>query len=157
MKKQRRCEGLTRAGKSCRAAATSGGLCFFHANPNKASELGRIGGRKNRHTPPVNTDPLPTLDSATAVRDAVNQLFNDVYSGKVDPKIASGLASLLTLQLRAIGTADLERNVAELQKQLAEVIVRQNAAIDPKPPGNAASEDGSSAGKPLGYTASAMA
>jgi hypothetical protein len=156
MKKQRRCKGLTKAGKICRAAATSGGLCFFHANPNKASELGRIGGQKNRHTPPVNTDPLPTLDSATAVRDAVNQLFNDVYSGKVDPKITSGLASLLTLQLRAIGTADLERNIAELQKQLKKVIVRQNKAIDPESPGNAASEDGS-AGKPLRYAASAMA
>jgi hypothetical protein len=24
-----------------------GGLCFFHANPNKAVELGRIGGKKN--------------------------------------------------------------------------------------------------------------
>src|SRR3954469_23838368 len=156
-RRQNCCKGLTRTGKICRAAATSGGLCFFHANPNKASELGRIGGRKNRHTPPVNTHPLPTLYIATAVRDAVNQLFNDLYSGKVDPKIASGLASLLTLQLRAIGTADLERNIAELQKQLAEVIVGQNNTIDPKPPGNAASEDGNSAGKPLRYAASAMA
>jgi len=26
-------------------AATAGGLCFLHANPNKASELGWIGGR----------------------------------------------------------------------------------------------------------------
>ena len=110
----------------------------------------------NRHTAVVNTEPLPTLDSAMAVRDAVNQLFNDVCSGKVDPKTASGLASLLTLQLRAIGTADLERSVAELQKQLAEVIVRQNNAIQPKPHGNAATEDGSSAEKPLRYAASTM-
>ena len=157
MKTQNRCKGRTITGKNCRAAATSGGLCFFHANPNKASELGRIGGRKNRHVASADTEPLPTIDSAIAVRDAVNQLFNDVYSGKVDPKIASGLASLLTLQLRAIGTADLERSVAELQKQLAEVIVRQNNAIQPKPDGSAAIEDESKAEKPLRYAASAMA
>jgi Family of unknown function (DUF5763) len=45
----RRCQALTKAGKPCRAAATEGGLCFFHANPSKAVELGRIGGLKNRH------------------------------------------------------------------------------------------------------------
>jgi len=36
-----RCKARTKAGKPCRAAATAGGLCFFHANPEKASELGR--------------------------------------------------------------------------------------------------------------------
>src|ERR1700692_1279064 len=95
MRTQTRCQGRTKAGKICRAAATNGGLCFFHANPNKASELGRIGGRMNRNTPIANAEPLPPLDSATAVRETLNRLINDVYSGKVDPKIASGLAPLL--------------------------------------------------------------
>lgn len=39
-----RCKAQAKSGKRCGAAATAGGLCFFHANPNKASELGRIGG-----------------------------------------------------------------------------------------------------------------
>jgi hypothetical protein len=43
-----RCQGQTKGGKPCRAAATEGGLCFVHANPKKAAELGRVGGRKNR-------------------------------------------------------------------------------------------------------------
>lgn len=120
-----RCKAQTKAGKPCRAAATGGGLCFFHANPNKAAELGRIGGLKNRHTA-QNLEPLPTLDTAAALRDTVNRLISDVYSGTVDPKIASGLAPLLTLQLRAIGTADLERRVGDLEKQLTEVVSRQN-------------------------------
>jgi Family of unknown function (DUF5763) len=46
---QNRCQARTKSGNPCRAAATAGGLCYFHANPNKASELGQIGGRKNRH------------------------------------------------------------------------------------------------------------
>jgi len=46
-----RCGAKTKEGKPCRAAATEGGLCFFHANPNKAAELGRVGGRKSRYPP----------------------------------------------------------------------------------------------------------
>src|ERR1039458_96725 len=42
-----RCNGKTKAGAPCRAPASSGGLCFFHANPDKAHILGQIGGRKN--------------------------------------------------------------------------------------------------------------
>ena len=114
----RRCKALAHSGKRCRAAATEGGLCFFHANPNKASELGRIGGRKNRHAVAETADPLPSLHTAIAVRDAVARLIDDVYSGKLHPRVASGLAPLLSLQLRAIETSDLERRIEALEKRL---------------------------------------
>ncbi len=71
----RRCKAQAKNSKPCRAAATAGGLCFFHANPNKASELGRIGGRGNRRVTGENADPLPTLDNAMAVRDTVARLI----------------------------------------------------------------------------------
>jgi hypothetical protein len=87
-----RCKAYAKSGKPCRAAATNGGLCFFHANPNKASELGRIGGRSKHRAAAENTDPLPTLNNAIAVRDTVARLIVDVYSGKRHPKIAAGLA-----------------------------------------------------------------
>jgi hypothetical protein len=58
-----RCQGQTRSGRPCRAAATAGGLCFFPACPNKASKLGRIGGKSNRHFAGANTNPLPTMDN----------------------------------------------------------------------------------------------
>jgi Family of unknown function (DUF5763) len=81
-----RCRALAKSGKPCRAAATQGGLCFFHANPNKASELGPIGGKKKSQFPVDNSgDPMPTLDSPLAVRDAVARLIADVYTGKVHP------------------------------------------------------------------------
>ena len=44
------CKGKTRTGAACRAPAGSGGLCFFHANPDSARTLGQIGGRKNRRS-----------------------------------------------------------------------------------------------------------
>jgi hypothetical protein len=69
-----RCKAIAKSGEPCRAAATEGGLCFFHANPDKASELGRIGGRGNRRAAGENADPLPTLDNALAVRDTVDSV-----------------------------------------------------------------------------------
>jgi hypothetical protein len=116
-----RCQGQTKSGKPCRAAATSGGLCFFHANPNKASELGRIGGRSNRQVAGESTDPPPSLDNVTALQATVARLISDVYSGKLPPRTAAGLAPLLNLQLRTIETADLERRLANIEEQLSEV------------------------------------
>jgi hypothetical protein len=50
-----------------------------------------------------------------AVRTAVSRLIEDVYAGKLNPKIASGLAPLLNLQLRAIESSDLEHRLTKLQ------------------------------------------
>jgi len=115
---EKSCKATTKNGTQCRAAATSGGLCFFHANPNKASELGRIGGQKNRRAIIAETaEPLPRLNSATAVREVVARLVDDIYSRKLDPRIGSGLAPLLNLQLRAIESSDLERRIAILENR----------------------------------------
>jgi hypothetical protein len=69
-----RCQGRTKRGNPCRAAATAGGLCYFHANPNKASELGRIGGRSKSNPAVESSEPLPTVDNAIAVRDLMGRL-----------------------------------------------------------------------------------
>lgn len=116
------CKSQNKRGEPCGAAATAGGLCFFHANPNRASELGRIGGRNKRHPAAESEDPLPKLDTVTAVRDTVNRLIEDVYAGRLAPRVASSLGPLMNLQLRAIETTDLERRLAKLEKKmLAEV------------------------------------
>ena len=115
-----RCRAKTKSGKPCQAAATEGGLCFFHANPNKASELGRIGGRSNRHSVTGSADPLPRLETAMAVREAVGKLIADVYGGKLNPRVAAGLAPLMNLQLRTIEATDQERRLTKLEKLLAE-------------------------------------
>jgi hypothetical protein len=115
-----RCQGRTKAGDPCRAAATAGGLCYFHANPNKVSELGRIGGSK-RGRAVQSSELLPTVDNAVAVRDLVARLIADVHSGKVHPKVAAGLAPLMNLQLRAIETSNLELQLARIEKRLTDL------------------------------------
>jgi hypothetical protein len=64
-------------------------------------------------------DPLPTLDNALAVRDTVARLITDVYAGKIDPRVASGLAPLLNLQMRAIETTDFERRLSRVEERVA--------------------------------------
>jgi hypothetical protein len=126
-----RCKGLTKNGQPCRAAATEGGLCLFHANPDKASELGRIGGRRNRHAAIDNVDLVPVLDSVMAVRDLVARLIADVYAGRVHPRIGAGLAPLLHLQLRAIETTEIDRltrRLALLERQIAYLKAEQRSA-----------------------------
>src|SRR5450432_2266159 len=115
------CKATAKHGKPCRAAATAGGLCFFHANPKKASELGRIGGRARRLGASENSGPLPTLDNALAVRDMVARLISDLYEGRLHPRMGAGLAPLINLQLRAIETTDLDRRMEKVEKQLAQL------------------------------------
>ena len=47
---KKRCKDVTKNGEACTAWATEGGLCYFHANPDKATELGQRGGRRRQHT-----------------------------------------------------------------------------------------------------------
>jgi hypothetical protein len=121
---ENRCKATTRAGKSCQAAATAGGLCFFHANPNKAAELGRIGGRIKSRLPAEVPDPLPRLDTVSALRDAVEKLIAEVYAGKIHPRVAAGLAPLLNLQLRAVMATDFDRRLARVEKLMAKTEAR---------------------------------
>ena len=104
-----------------RAAATEGGLCFFHANPTTAVELGRIGGKKNGHLR-VGLDPLPGPDNAIAIRDTVARLISDVYAGKLHPRIAAGLAPLMHLQLRVLEKTEFENRLARVELLLRESI-----------------------------------
>lgn len=128
------CRARTKAGKPCQAAATEGGLCFFHGNPKKAAELGRIGGQSKR--PQVIEDPtlLATLDNPLAVRDVLARLIRGVLSGKLHPRIAAGIAPLLNLQLRVIEAVDIERT-AEIERRLAEVEKKlENATAEKNEP-----------------------
>ena len=92
------------------------GLCFFHANPNKASELGRSGGSRNRLKALENLETPLKVDTALAVRDTVASLIARSLAGYLPPKCVSGLASLLSLQLRAVETANLEQHLQKWKK-----------------------------------------
>jgi hypothetical protein len=114
---KRICKATTRAGNPCGAAPTAGGLCFFHANPNKASELGRIGGKKRHHISTERPVPLSPLLTVKELLDLVPHLVRDLKSGKLDARVANALVQLLNFQLRAMGEAGLEE-IAKLQQRV---------------------------------------
>ena len=105
----------TRAGKPCRAAATAGGLCFFHANPAKASAFGRLGGKKRHRITTDSLSSLPPILSVAAVRDAIAQLVESIYKGATDPRVGTALTPLLSLQLQVLELYELEQRVCQLE------------------------------------------
>jgi hypothetical protein len=123
-----RCNGKTKAGAPCRAPASSGGLCFFHANPDKAHILGQIGGRKNRSQLP---EP-PALGSLSAgdLRDILAEAIQDVRSKKITPRTAGALAQLCNSLHRVLQTADREARLARLEQQLTEQEGRKSLDTD---------------------------
>ena len=98
---RKRCKGVTRSGTPCTAWAMEGGLCYFHANPDKAAELGRKGGLRDRHTYEQSNEPVAPPESAADVKRMLAETMAEVKAGKTDPKVANTVAYLATVLLRA--------------------------------------------------------
>ena len=109
------CKGKTKSGAACRAPAGSGGLCFFHANPDSARALGQIGGWKNRRS--VADLEVPDNMTAADVRNVTAQAIRLLLSGDMHAREASALAQLCNSLYRFIPAADLEARVAMLEAQ----------------------------------------
>ena len=97
---RRRCKGTKKNGTACTAWATEGGLCYFHANPDKAAELGRNGGRRRQHTFEQPTEPVAPPESAAEVRRMLAEVMADIRAGKMDPKLGTTLGYVGTALLR---------------------------------------------------------
>ena len=104
VKRRNHCPAQTKLGKACRAAPTEGGLCYFHANPKKASELGRKGGssRKRQLPSEASVIPLPALNNVIDVGELTDRLIEEAYRGQLDPQSARGIVNLLGLKVRLL-------------------------------------------------------
>ncbi len=81
-----RCKATTSSGERCKARPHKNNLCLFHFDPKKAVELGRKGGRANRHTYEEPVQKVAVPESAADVRKMLAQTMADVRSGKLDPR-----------------------------------------------------------------------
>ena len=81
------CKSKTRKGTACRAPAGSGGLCFFHANPDSAKALGQIGGRKNRRSGVVDLQ-VPDNMNASDLRNLTTQAIRLLLAGELQAREA---------------------------------------------------------------------
>ncbi len=80
-----------------------------------------------------------------AVRKTVAQVIEDVYSGKLDTRVASVLTPLLNLQLRTIETTDLERRLEEWKQSQADPT---NAGLEQPQTDGVKAKESTEPGKP---------
>lgn len=112
------CSATTKSGRPCRAAAVHGTrFCALHANPGRAAELGRIGGRKNRHHVEHDEVTISVPRTAEDVKNLIAQAMVDVRAKKLDPRIASTLTYMSVVLLKAFETTDLAERLARLEEQ----------------------------------------
>jgi len=116
-----RCRAHTKSGKPCGAAPTASGLCFFHANPAKASELGRIGGRRNRRSRSEPSCAVLKCAGAASASEKLGSLFDDVLNHRIEPARANVLMKLIDRQSRVEERTIIEEQISSLQKQLQDL------------------------------------
>jgi hypothetical protein len=113
---QERCKARTKAGGACQAPAVERGLCFFHAHPEKLAELGRQGGKRNRHGEPADRGlPLIPLKSVGDVSGLLEETINRVRKGPFDLRAANAIGFLAGILLKAIDSGRMESRLAHLE------------------------------------------
>ena len=112
------CRARTKAGKPCKAAAVDGGLCAFHADPQRAAQLGRMGGSKNCRCYPLRseTEPLRPPQTAKEVKDFLAEAMAGIHTGRLEPRVGSVIAYLGTALLKAIETTDHQERIEALEE-----------------------------------------
>jgi len=137
------CRANTKARKPCGAAPTSSGLCFFHSNPAKASELGRIGGRRNRRLRGEGAAVIKQGGADSAL-ERLARLYDDVLNRRVRPAEANVLIKVTELQLKLAEKTDiakLERGVEDLKQVIAKREIDAPISEDPNFPVEEVEED----------------
>jgi general stress protein YciG len=111
------CEATTSSGEPCKAKPHKEGLCFFHSDPKRAAELGRKGGRRNRHTSEEPMQPVAAPESASDVKRMLAESMAEVRARRMDPKLGTTLAYMGVSQLKAIETSDIEERLEKLEHE----------------------------------------
>jgi hypothetical protein len=98
-----------------------GGLCYFHANPDKAAELGRTGGRAKSPTGTLGVAeyvarPLKSVDDVSKL---LADTINDLRSGTIDSRLANTVGFLATGMLKALQQGDLEGRLRAMEAVLS--------------------------------------
>ena len=112
-----KCKGTNNQGQSCRAAAGESGYCYFHANPGAAAQVGRMGGRQNRHVIEGHATPLPPLNSISGIQGAVDQTIEDLRMRRLPPGRLPFLPACLVFSYAPSGRTTWRRDSRNWRKQ----------------------------------------
>ena len=112
------CRREKRDGSDCRARALIGkDYCSLHAEPGRAAELGRKGGRRRAIYAPDRLKDFAAPKDAADLRDLLAQSIIEIRAGVLDSKLANAISYLGMGFLRAVELADLEKRLVELERQ----------------------------------------
>jgi hypothetical protein len=115
------CTAVKPDGNRCHANAVVGSQwCFFHdpASADDRIEASRRGGKKNRPATLPPDTPDFTLATAQDASALIGRSINQLLRGEIDPKIANAVGYLVTVKIRAMDAATLQRRVAALEAAL---------------------------------------
>ncbi len=139
-----RCAARTKLGTACRAAPVFGSaFCSMHADPDRAAELGRKGGRKNRHYDEV--DPIEIAPPKTPgdAKELLAQTIADLRAGKVDPRVASAIIQGVRAFFHAMDITDLHSRLERLEQNYANGFAGETGPLrEPPPEGGTPASDG---------------
>jgi hypothetical protein len=106
-------------------------LCFCHAHPERLAELGRQGGRKNRHWRADEGDlPHRALKSVGQVSELLEETINRVRQGPFDLRAANAIGFLAGILLKAIDSGGIEDRLAHLEAIVAQTTETETEAFD---------------------------
>jgi hypothetical protein len=112
------CRRKKRDGSDCRARALIGKeYCALHADPGRAAEIGRKGGRRRTNYAPDRLKDFAAPKDAADLRDLLAQSIVEIRAGVLDSKLANAISYLGMGFLRAVELADLEKRLVELERQ----------------------------------------
>src|SRR5664279_6370772 len=113
-----KCKAKTKAGRPCAAPAVRGGIyCALHADPERAAQLGRKGGTKNRKVYDGDVRNVSVPESAGDVKRMLGETMAEIRAGRMDPKLGSTLGYLGTALLRAFEVAEFEQRLERLEQR----------------------------------------
>ena len=114
-----KCRAKTKAGRQCAAPAVRNGIyCALHNDPDRAAELGRKGGAKNRKVYETPDREIPAPQNACDVKNFLSEAMAEIRAGRMDPKLGTTLGYLGTSLLKAIETSDIEERLEKLEHGL---------------------------------------
>jgi len=125
---RKRCAATTRRGTPCPNFPMPGKTkCNFHSG--LASAAGLRGGKRRAR---FNYEELPVIAPPRSVSDvlsALGQVFSEVHSGRLEPKVANACAYLSAGILQALSHGDFEQRIAALEARQQQLTNLRNGGV----------------------------
>ncbi|HEY5533737.1 MAG TPA: hypothetical protein VIL99_02175 [Ignavibacteria bacterium] len=122
-KKNKKCNFVKKDGSRCNARAIKGtDYCYFHSNdvPDEVRRAERSKGGKSKVLviPAAQVQTEIKLNNPKQVTKFYSKLVNDVMSGTMDLRLATGVGYLLSGLLKAMELSEIENRISNLEDVL---------------------------------------